>query len=817
MPRSQRIRIRRPSPRFKPSIEAMEAREMLSAIPHAPPRLARALPAAPAVDDVVARHNHSTLAVTNHVRRTPGLAMPRDLARLDRQYVQAIRSRDLKAWRSMLATVRHQDRPAWRGIVRALHSHNPRVWSRVLSAFRTHFPGTPGVPSRQPGEVGAPTAAASPSVALPLGPGFDLGTRWSVVHPENPSQYRSPAPIAISPDSTVWAAFAPNPQTLYQYDPYGQTWYNVWEAPGPITSISAGATNAIWGRTVVVSYTVNGVASIVELADQQTYGEYMIVFAGGSSQVPGKSSSAQVVITQVAGPSQLVLALSNGVLSQWNESNNPAWSSVSTGGLNLRQIAITGSNTVWAIATFPGTQKPDQLYQQVNKTWQAGPVLPNSAIIANIAGTGDGTLWAQDTTGYLYTLSADGSTWLPATITKVVSNNGLNPVTTNTNLVTPASFTAFAAGTKYRAVAANPNGGVQLLTYGLADQPKTGYPGMTTVEKAAYDYISSTVLGLGPGVGVRELYTNLDSRSNLSSYESSVNALRNSAVPSGLSISLSDWKSLVNELYDELNSVNSVYNTFTNISALNTQVYADAGSKLSDTSQMIQLSKDQQTTAFAAILDQVFSAALGGIVKAFSGGAGVVASLIASGINAAVSDLTKGQSDQAYQLSYLALETFLSDTFSNAAALNSALRAEILADPNRFLPIGVAVRSNTLVWPDQTTENLAEATENAFHAFYFSVLTPLVWPLYYYPNYPESYVGIWPSSASSYYQPDSPGSKTGTVYFLGTYSVFNGWTFPNPTLNLLPTITSVTGATTGDVLTNQLGWWKQITLDDWNS
>jgi hypothetical protein len=811
MPRYQGRRIRRSVSRFKPSIEVMEARELLSAIPHAPPRLARPLPAAPNVVDGEARPNRPILAVANPMRRSAALATPRDLARLDRQYVQAIRARDPKAWRSMLAAVRHQDRRTWRAIAQAAHAHRPRVWSLVLYAFRTHFPGTPGVPSRQPGEVGAPTA--SPSVALPLGPGFDLGTRWSVVHPENPSENLNPAPIAISPDSTVWAAFAPNPQTLYQYDPYGQAWYNVWDAPGPITSISAGASNTLWGRTVVVSYVANGAANIVQLAGGTTYGQYMNVFAGGSSLIPGNPSSAQVVATQVAGPSPLILALADGVLSQWIDTNSPTWRSVSTGGLNLRQIAVTSSNTVWAIATFPGTQQPDQVYQQVNNTWQPAPALAN---LASIAGTGDGTLWAQTSAGGLYTLSPDGSQWLPVTITNVVSNNGLNPVTTTVNLTSPSSYTAFAAGSQYRAVVANPNGGVQLLTYGLANQPATGYPPMTPNELAAYNYINTNVLFVTAPGGVRSLYTNLDAKSNLSTYEGQVANLINSPVPSTLSISAADWKSLTTELYDELNSVNSVYNIFSNIKSLNDQVQTDTNSLLGITSQMIQLSKDQQSSTFSTILNQLFSAALGGIVKAFSGEAGVVASLIASGINASIADLTRGQSNLAYQLDYLKLETTLYETFSNADALNSALRAEILADPNRFLPIGAAVRANILNWPDQTTEALAQATQTAFQAYFFSALTPLVWPLYYLPNYPESYVGVWPSSASSYYQPDSPGSQTGTVYFLGTYSIFNGWTFPDPAQNLVSTITSVTGATTAQLLTNQLGWWKQVTLDPWN-
>ena len=87
--------------------------------------------------------------------------------------VEAMETRQLLS--ASPATVRAQDRPAWRGIVRAVQAGSPRAWSRILSAFRTHFPDTPGVLAR---ELGA--ATSTPSRALPLGPNFDLGTRWRV-------------------------------------------------------------------------------------------------------------------------------------------------------------------------------------------------------------------------------------------------------------------------------------------------------------------------------------------------------------------------------------------------------------------------------------------------------------------------------------------------------------------------------------------------------------------------------------------------------------------------------------------------------------
>lgn len=773
---------------------------MLSASPAAVPGLERGPAAARAVEAAVSREERPAHAVTSQVRRSAVAASPWARVKLDQQYVRALRARDPKAWRAMLATVRERDRPAWRAIQRAVQAGQPRAASVILAAVRSHFPAMQGVPPRAPGEVAAPTSASAPSLALPLGPQFDLGTRWDVIQAENTSSSLNPPLVAMSPDSTVWGVFASNPQALYQYDPIGQAWYDVWEAPGWIVSMSAGPSDATGGRTVVVVYSADKVASAIVLQGGPRYGEYLS--AGSPVPIPGGPLTAQVVTTQVAGANQPFWALADGTVWKWTGTpSQPRWVSVPTGGLSVEQIAVVGADTLWAVVSFPGTSNPSQAYQRVNGKWQAGPTL--SAGVTDLAGTGDGTLWARDGNGNLYTLSTDGSIWVAVTSLSAAVNQ--NPTTTA--VATPATYTALAAGSKYRAAAANPNSGVQLLTYGLADQPATGFPAMDAGEQAGYAYINQYLGITAPG-GIRSMYQQSSDTDTLAGYEGTLLTLSKEAVPSGLNISLDDWKAITKEVHNEVLSVVAVYNYFQLIDSLTTELSSEVPTLLSNTSQQIQLSKDQQNSLFGVILDQIFSAALGGIVKAFSGAAGVAASLIASGISDAIADATRNQSSETYTLNYYELSSMIYSIFTGANATNSALKVAILADPNRFLPFGVGVTSGTLSWPAGTKEQIAGATLNAFQAYFFQVLTPLAWPIYYATGFPADEMDCWPSDAS-YFQPDSAGSRNGTVYLLGTPGAF-GFNFPDSKLKLVQTILSVTGATQAQLLTNQVGWWPKM-------
>jgi hypothetical protein len=791
----------------------MEAREMLSASPVAspralldgrPPELFRAETVAtptptPANLPRPVTDRPVLLAARRQPQPLPLIAQPSAAAqaRIDRQYVEAIRSRGLNAWREMLATVRAQDRAAWRGIVRAVDSGSPRAWSLMVSAFRKHLPDVPGVPARRPGELGV--ATSTPSLALPLGPEFDIGTRWSIVLPVDPLEYLDPPIVAMGPDSTVWGVFALDTQAVYQYDPMGQAWYHVWDAPGRITSLAAGQSDSVYANhSLAVGYTVNGAANLAYLTGSSSYGTYLSVRY--SAAVPGNPASAQVAASQATSPSQPVYTLaSNGAVLRWTgASPTPRSVPVPTGGLNLTQITVAGVDDLWGVATTSGA---NQSYQLVNGTWVAGPALAN---LASLAGAGDGSLWAQTSGGNLYTLSADGTQWLA--VTSLSALPGQNP--TITDVVTPSSYVAFAAGSKYRAVAANPQGGVQLLTYGLGDQPTTGFP---AVNQAAYAYINQLLEVTAPG-GVRSMYQNAADLGALTGYQSTLLGLTTAPVPAGLNISLADWRSTTNEIYNEVFSVVSVYNYFTLINGLTADIGGKVGTLLSNTSQQIQLSESHQKTPFEVIFGDIFSAALSGIVKAFSGGAGVVASLVASGISDGLSAATAGRSNQGYALDYFQLSTTLYNTFNNAQATNSALMVAILADPNRFLPFGVGVQNGTIQWPDNQSEAIAAATLNAFQASFFQSLTPLAWPIYYATGYPaDSVEGCYPSYTSTFV-PDSPGSKNGTIYVLGSPGAF-GFDFPNQNLNLLSTIVSVTGVSQADVLTNQLGWWKPIEKD----
>ena len=104
-----------------------------------------------------------------------------------------------------------------------------------VSAAAVHHKVAAGI------EKVTPLSPAAPG--LPLGTNFDLASRWVSIPTSFLPTGVGITQVAMSSDSTVWAAGRSNngQGMLYEYDPHGGVWYQVWTTPTQIISISAEA------------------------------------------------------------------------------------------------------------------------------------------------------------------------------------------------------------------------------------------------------------------------------------------------------------------------------------------------------------------------------------------------------------------------------------------------------------------------------------------------------------------------------------------------------------------------------------------------
>jgi hypothetical protein len=361
----------------------------------------------------------------------------------------------------------------------------------------------------------------------------------------------------------------------------------------------------------------------------------------------------------------------------------------------------------------------------------------------------------------------------------------------------PPGITFFAGGSQYRAVALA-SSGLDILTDGLADQPAVNYPAWTPAEAAAYKYINKQ-LGITVSGGIRFEYTNQYATNALAGYYAKlVNFAPDPNVP------LAAWNAVDSEIQNELSSVLDVYQVFHEIDGLDNAVLTRAGKELKLTKDLVNLSSGGQNSVFGIFLEQVFSAALAGIAKAATGGAGVAASVLVSGITSAIGDLTKGQSDQVFNTTYYQLKKQIFTLETNTSSANSNTRAAILSAPNRFLPVGAAINNRTLDLPVGSKKTLAKNADNAFKLYFLEVLAPLrfaIRDIYNYPDYLFNPSG--PHAYDQYFVHD-----TNNNYYGSLYELLSGVTTFSPAYaskELVSDLLTLTGATQGELLTTGLG------------
>lgn len=676
------------------------------------------------------------------------------------------------------ASVRHRFRPS----VEAMES------KELLSVAHAHVAAHRPVARPAPAVVTSAVAVTAPSTNLPLGVNFDLASRWVSTQTSSPFDLLTVSNVSMSSDSTIWAASntQSNGQTqgtLYQYDPHGGVWYQVFTVPTQIDEISAeqakdfGTGKGI-ERRIWVLYGTSATGTTAALVDQ--YGGY-----GGSVTVLRTTSlPGNVSITSIAAGSDgtaWATGQGGGVYS-YNGAALNTWTRRPRGGNQIFSLSVGSASNVWAGALTGNPNGTLKLLQLVNGTWKAAPVLPG--LTANFAATADGTVWAAPTGGGLYVLPPGGTAWVA--VQPGASLSGAQ---------------GLAAGSRYRAVALTTSD-LSLLTYGLADQPTTGYPVWTGGKARAYAYMNQQLGITAPG-GVRFQYTNQFAVNNLPTYQSLILTM---AAPSG--VRASDWRTVQSRILTEISAVLGTYQVYNEIEALDNWIAFESTSLLSQVNGLVSLTNQQQTSSvFGVIFEQLFAAALAGIAKAITGGAGVAASVIASGINSAIGDLTKGGSSPTTQSTYVELQSQLSTIITQAHESDSDDKGAILSDPNRYLPIGAGISNGTLNWPVGSNQTLAQNADDAFETYFLQVLAPIRFTIYKINYVYEAAQYDYPAY-DRYYVPDGD-TGVGTLYTLATFGNRNDYAVAG----LISAITNLTGVSLAGLLTNQLGWFQVQSID----
>ncbi len=690
--------------------------------------------------------------------------------------------------------MQRRDPAAGRALVAAMHGRAPEGWNLGLAAIRREFPAAPGLPRLAPH---AAVTAAIPDPGLPLGPVFDLGTRWRELSPSWPTGANT---VAMSADSVVLSAPLESGE-LSLYDPYAQTWTQVYTAPAGTQIVGLAADQVLQD---FAGYDVYRKVWVQTIDAQNNFATQLIALVGNNGKYVGSVNLGLAPlpggdwIEQVAAGSDGTAWAIGGVSKQlysYGGTASNTWTKQSSGGNLPFALSVGSAGNVWLTALEGlAPNYTTQSFRLTNGVWQPLPALPG---LGAGVGTADGTFWGQTPAG-LSVLPPGATTWVTVDAP-----------------VPPSGLVQFAAASRYRLVGVNQAGGLSFLTYGLADQPATGYAAWTTGRQAAYDAIN-TQLGFArsPTVparswGLRQQYTNQFAVYDLALFPSLILTM---ARPRG--VSAGDWQAVRSQLLSELSSVLATYRMFDELDSLNLQIAQQATALLSQTKDLVELSTDDQAgSIFTVVFTDLFEAALAGLAGAasvVSPAGGIVAAILASGIDSGIGDVTGGGSGTSLQTTYVKLQTQLASVLSATQEANSGFKGSILSDPGRFLAVGAGILDGTLYWPPGSNQKLAQATDDAFEGYFLRKLAPLQWKVLKFelPSPDIRPPGV-PSYASYF------DAANDILWALGNDSGLF-YKYPSQPL-LISEINRLTGSTTQQLVTNQQPGWFTVETINLNS
>jgi len=554
---------------------------------------------------------------------------------------------------------------------------------------------TAALPNTTTGTLSVDTADGHPP-GLPMGAEWDLGTRWTAIV----SATSPVTALATAGDGTLWAGAAASgrPANLYTYDPATGALTLIWVTSGPasITSIAAISANSAW---VVVN-----TGAAYEISD--TDGTVSVTAVPA---LPSNDTFAQIS----AGSDGTTWAVGTSGNPYSYSSTTNSWTMQLNGGASLFAISVGSATNIWALGRI-GDDPPFVLHFLYGD-FQADPYFVSKGGANLISASADGTVWAVSTNGTLYSRPADLGAWSPVT-----------------NETPPGTIAAISGVSQYRMYASIAGIGLSLLSYGLADQPATGFPAMDAGETLGYEAISQAVKVTNPG-GIRAEYTNASEP--FSDWYTKVSLMANPP-----NVPPADWTAIQSQIETELLDVRHVYKIFHKLAKVNTAVEANVGLILPAVKTAVETStKRDGDSDVVVLLEGVFEAALWGIAAAgLPVGGAVVASMLASGYGSVISVLTgnpEPTSNTQVDLKYAELAQEMVTLFEDTAKVNPTYEASILSDWGRLN----AFANANIAWPVTSSSKIAAHTTTGFETYFYQTLMPVKWQVVYFSDFDEFY------------------------------------------------------------------------------
>ncbi|WP_165069098.1 hypothetical protein [Paludisphaera rhizosphaerae] len=621
-----------------------------------------------------------------------------------RRYRPAFDGLEIRTLLSSLALAGMRHAAAEEAPVRQTRAHGLSDWSgTVVEARRAPLPLTtprPGAMLRARHSRAARLAEVASSggtsvdvhpAGLPMGGQWDIGTRWT-------QMAASPVPwtalsVSTSAGGTVWQTFGfiGIRSWLTTYNPSTATYTTVWTTEGGITSVAAVSSTKAWvvmstGQAFAFQY-VNGKASTT-----------------AAPSLPGGDKFAQIS----AGSDGTTWAVGTSGTPYVFSSGSGSWTAASNGGAKLTAISVGYAGNIWAIGTVGGGNA--QAFRLVNGVFQADPYFDSIGAVAMISATADGTAWAV-ANGTLYSRPQGVGAWSEVT-----------------GQTLPGTINAISGISQYRLNAVIGEQYLELLTYGVADQPATGFPAMDDGETKAYQAIS-TALGVTAPGGIRSVYTDALYQNSIPDWPALIEAM--DTPPD--KVSTADWNSMKTQLYTETTYVGYVFALFDQINALTQQIATVASNEVTSVATQVQLSTSNQSEGVQLFLEAMAEAELWAVAAAgLPAGAAVAASAIASGFGSWVSTISgdaNPNATTAIDTTEVKLLDQLDTLYTTANTKNGEYENAILSDWGRLATIGLGVHNGSLSWDYATVSKIAATTDQAFDKYFFQTFMPLKWDI----------------------------------------------------------------------------------------
>ena len=139
----------------------------------------------------------------------------------------------------------------------------------------------------------------------------------------------------------------------------------------------------------------------------------------------------------------------------------------------------------------------------------------------------------------------------------------------------------------------------------------------------------------------------------------------------------------------------------------------------------VQLSTEQSGSSVVLFLEAAFEAGLAGLAASVTGGGAIVAAVVASGIDSAITDVSGAANpDYSTSIDSTAANLFqlIKNVYDDANTANGEYEDTILTDWGKLSTVSAAVSSGSLTWTSATNNALAAYASNAFDQYFYATL-----------------------------------------------------------------------------------------------